>query len=182
MVKSSPIEIDLHLQNIDQFFIDPELNPFKTPRLQVSGIEEAVNNLRMRKRVTGPISLNIFLPRSQIDPDLKKRTKDALAQYCDFRISQNQLQLKIERAEGWRAVLIGLIFSGICLLMILTVHLIGTLVETGFIVFAGFFTILIWMAIWNPAEIFLFWLQPYKLAIRNYGALRNAEVIIKEES
>jgi hypothetical protein len=49
-------------------------------------------------------------------------------------------------------------------------------------IFIGFFTILIWMATWNPAEIFLYGLQPFKLEIRNYKALKNAEVMIKEET
>ena len=42
--------------------VDPELNPFENPELQISGVEEAANFLRIRKRKVGKIKLNIFLP------------------------------------------------------------------------------------------------------------------------
>lgn len=174
-------DINLHLKEIKYLFVDPELNPFERKWLQISGVEEAVNHLRTRKRLGDIIKLNIFLPPGQIDPDTQNKTADALASYCDFRILQNQLQLEIGRAEGWRAVMIGLIFSCICLLMAGGAYFLGPLSDALFVVFVGFFTILIWMAIWNPAEIFLYGLQPYRLEIRNYKALRNAEIVIREE-
>ena len=182
MVSASSIDIDLHLQKIDQLFVDSGLNPFENPRLQVSGIEEAVNHLRIRKKLADPIRLNIFLPQSQIDPDLLSRTIDALAKYCDFKINQNQIQLEIGRAEGWRSVMIGVIFCAICLSMIIAFYFLQTIGGAELVIFIGFFTILIWMATWNPAEIFLYGLQPFKLEIRNYKALKNAEVIMKEET
>jgi hypothetical protein len=37
------------------------------------------------------------------------------------------------------------------------------------------------MAIWNPGETFLYGLQPYKLEIRTYKALKDAEIVIKKE-
>jgi hypothetical protein len=178
---SSYLDIDLHLTEIKYMFVDPELNPFENPELQISGVEEAANFLRIRKRKVGKIKLNIFLPLGQINSDLQSKTVDALSRYCDFMIHQNQRQLEIGRAEGWRAVLIGLIFAAICLLMIAVAYLMGQFSETLLVIFVGFFTILIWMAIWRPAEAFLYGLQPYKLEIRTFEALKNAEVVIKEE-
>lgn len=178
----SYLDIDLHLKKIRHLFVDPELDPFENQRLQISGMEEAVHHLRTKKRKIGRIRLNIFLPRDQIEPDLQRRTKDAISRYCDFKITENQHQLKIERAAGRRAVMIGLIFSALCILIVLVVFSLGTLDDTLFVVFGGFFTILIWMAIWNPAEVFLYGLQPYKLEIKAYEALKNAEVVIKEDS
>ena len=107
MVSPPSIDINLHLQKIDQLFVDPGLNPFENPSLQISGVEEAVNNLRIRKRLADKIRLTIFLPPSQIDSDLQSKTIAALAEYCDFKINQNQIQLEIGRADGWRSVMIG---------------------------------------------------------------------------
>jgi hypothetical protein len=181
-MESSYLDIDLHLKEIKHLFVDPEMNPFEDQRLQISGAEEAANHLRTKERKVDKIRLNIFLPGGQIDPDLQSRTKDALSRYCDFKILQNQRQLEIERAAGWRAVMIGLIFSAVCLLMVSVIYLLGPLSETLLVIFVGFFTILIWMAIWNPAEAFLYGLPPYRLEIRTYEALKNAEVAIKEET
>ena len=182
MVSSSSIDIDMHLQNIDQLFVDPGLNPFENSRLQISGIEEAANHLRIRKKLADTIRLNIFLPQSQINSDLQSRTIDALDKYCDFKINQNQIQLEMGRAEGWRSVMIGIIFCAICLSMIIAVSFLQTISDAELVIFVGFFTILIWMATWNPAEAFLYGLQPFRLEIRNYKALKNAEVMIKEET
>ena len=181
-MESSHLDIDLHLEEIEHLFLDPELNPFAYQRLQISGAEEAANYLRTKKREVDRIRLTISLPGEQIEPDLQSRTADALSRYCDFKISENQRRLEIERAAGWRGVTIGLIFSALCLLVALAVYLLGALDDALFAVFVGFLSILIWMAIWNPAEAFLYGLQPYKLEIRTYKALKNAEVIIEDET
>jgi len=179
---SSYLDINLHLEEIRDLFVDPELNPFETKILQISGVEEAINYLRVKRKISDRIMLNIFLPHGQIDSDMQNITKDALARYCDFKISQNQHQLEIERAQGWRSVMIGLGFSTICLLLIFIIRFFGVLTDAGLIVSMGFFTILIWMAIWNPAETFLYGLHPYKLEIRNYRAMKSAEIMIGEET
>ncbi len=181
MASSSHSDIDLHLLEIKHLFVDPELNPFEDKELQLSGAEEAANLLRTKKKIAGNIRLNIFLPKDQIEPDLRRKTEDALIKYCDFKVLENQRQLEIGRAEGWRAVMIGMIFSFICLLMIIAVQLIGPISEPLLVVFVGFFTILIWMAIWNPFEVFLYGLQPYRREIMAYEALKSAEVVIREE-
>ena len=46
---SSYLNIDLHLKEIKYLFVDSELNPFENPELQISGVEEAANFLRIRK-------------------------------------------------------------------------------------------------------------------------------------
>ena len=78
--------------------------------------------------------------------------------------------------------MIGLGFSTICLLLIFLIRFFGVLTDAGLIVSMGFFTILIWMAIWNPAETFLYGLHPYKTEIRNYKAMKSAEILIEEET
>jgi hypothetical protein len=181
MASTSILDIDLHLENIKQLFLDPELDPFENERLQISGAEEAANFLRTKKRRERKVKLNIFLPEEQVDSDLQRKTADALSRYCDFKIEQNLCQLEIERTEGRRAIMIGLIFAALCLLMVTVVYFLGPLSDTLFMIFGGIFTILIWMAIWNPGETFLYGLQPYKLEIRTYQALKDAEIVIKNE-
>jgi hypothetical protein len=78
--------IDLHLKEIKHPFVDPEFNPFKNHKLQISGAEDAANHLRTKEWKVDKIRLNIFLPGGQIDPGLQSRTKDALSRYCDFKI------------------------------------------------------------------------------------------------
>ena len=181
MEESSYLEIDLHLEETEDLFVDPEINPLQKQRLQISGAEEAANFLRTKKRKLSKIRLIIYLPRQQLNDSLQNRMTEALSRYCDFKILQNQLQLQIEQANGLRAVMIGLIFSAICILMVLIVQLKGRLNEMQLVVFAGFFTILIWMAIWTPAEAFLYGLPPIKREIQIYKTLKNAEIVIKEE-
>ena len=91
---SSYLDIDLHLKEIKYLFVDPELNPFENSELQISGVEEAANFLRIRKRKVGKIKLNIFLPLDQINSDLQSRTTDALSRYCDFMTYRINASLK----------------------------------------------------------------------------------------
>ena len=179
---TSSLDINLHLAEIRDLFVDPELNPFETKNLQISGVEVAINYLRVKRKIPNGIKLNIFLPPGQIDPDMQNRTENALERYCDFKISQNQQQLEIGLAEGWRSVMIGLVFSALCLLLALIIRFFGIVTDAGLIISTGFFTILIWMAVWSPAETFLYGLPPYKLEIRNYKAMKGAEIVIEEET
>jgi len=178
---SSDLDIELHLKDIKYMFVDPELDPLENSKLQMSGVEEAADFLRIRERKKANVKLNIFLPQGQVTSDLQSKIADALSRYCDFKISHNKRQLEIGRSAGWRAIMIGSIFVSICLLMILIAYSMGPFSETLLVVFVGFFTILIWMAVWSPAEVFLYGLQPYRLEIKTYEALKNAEISLKEE-
>jgi hypothetical protein len=155
MSSSANLDINLHLKDIKYLFLDPDLDPFENEMLQLSGIEEAINRLGTKKRKRSKVRLNIFLPGRQNDPKLQNTTKEAMSKFCDFKIMHTQRLLEKEKMEGWRAVMIGLVFSAICLLMIVAIYLLGPLSDTILVIFVGFFTILIWMAIWNPAESFL---------------------------
>jgi len=181
MASTFILDIDLHLKTIKHLFLEPEFDPFENEELQISGAEEAANFLRTKQRKKRQVRLNIFLPAEQFDSDLQRMTADALSRYCDFKIALNQRQLEIGRTEGRRAIMIGLIFAALCLLMVTVVYFLGPLSDTLFMIFGGIFTILIWMAIWSPGETFLYGLQPYKLEIRTYQALKDAEIVIKKE-
>jgi hypothetical protein len=172
--------IDLHLREIGELFTNPEPNPFLEKPLRSSGVEEAANCLRL-KGGKGRARLNIYLPPEQIEPQLETKVRRALERYCDFKIEENQCQLKIERSLGRRSALIGLVFSGICVAILLVVYVLGSLSDFGFVIFNGLFVILIWMAIWNPAETFLYGLQPFKVDIKVYSSLREAELSFEEE-
>jgi hypothetical protein len=53
--------------------------------------------------------------------------------------------------------------------------------ETINTLFVGFFTVLMWMAAWSPAERFLYGLRPYMLEMKIFRSLREVDVTIKEE-
>ncbi len=122
MASSSDLDIDLHLKEIKYLFVYPELSPFEEQGLQLSGAEEAANLLRIKERRVEKISLNIFLPQGQIKPGLQEKWQMIYPNIVIFRILKNQRQLEIERAEGWRAVMIGLIFFCYCLLIVSVIY------------------------------------------------------------
>ncbi|NPV63522.1 MAG: hypothetical protein HPY61_13025 [Methanotrichaceae archaeon] len=171
--------IDLHLQDIGELFVSPEPDPFQERKLRSSGVEEAANILRI-KGGKARARLNIHLPAERMEPGLETKVRGALERYCDFKIEENQSRLKIERSLGRRSAFIGLAFSGICVAILLVVFLLGSLSDLGFVIFNGLFVILIWMAIWNPAETFLYGLQTFRVDIRVYSALREAELSFEE--
>lgn len=179
---ASSYYIDLHLLEIKYLFADPELNPFNEKNLQVSGAEEAANFLRIKGRTMAKVRLNIFLPKGQIKPGLKRKTADAISRYCDFMISRNQRLLEIEQEAGMRAAKIGvLIFLAICLIVLSVIYFLGPQSEDLLGFFENFFTLFFWIAAWTVLDIFLYELYPYKLEIKVYKALKNAEVSIMEE-
>jgi hypothetical protein len=100
----SNISIVLPLNNIDELFNAPDVNPFSTHEVDILGqsaldcIEKQVTRHWPRKPRSVQVTLQ--LPGEQMDPDLLETTRAAIQRYCAKKIEGNRVhrQVVIQRS------------------------------------------------------------------------------------
>jgi hypothetical protein len=100
----SDISIILPLNNIDELFNAPDVNPFSTYEVDIlgqSGLDCIEKRLtRHWPRKPGSVHLILQLPADQINPDLVEDTRSAVHRYCAKKIEGNRMhrQVVIQRS------------------------------------------------------------------------------------
>ena len=178
-------EIDLHLAQIDDLFVDPDTNPLANPRLQVSGIQTVLNELLTRD-LDQPMHLRLYLPADQITPDLENEVKGALQRYCAFQINNLEAEIAATRYDGRRAFRVGFVGMAICLCL----SLVGYGIYSAAVnpawktiggLFGSFFSVASWVIIWNPTDLLVYGWRPSKREIKKYQRIAQSEITILSE-
>lgn len=95
----SGITITLPLNNIDELFTAPDVNPFSTHEVDILG-QTAME--RIEKRVTRgwprkpqAVHVTLQLPEEQVTSELAEMTRAAVQRYCVKKIDGNRVQRQI---------------------------------------------------------------------------------------
>lgn len=175
------VDIDNHLRDIRNFFTTPEIDPFEGEDIDESGIDQIIDVLKggrvwQRRRVRA----TLHVPPSEETAALTPRIREALASYCDKHVAYAQRKLREVRADGMRALSVGVFFLALCIALaglfetvIGSESLVGRFLVEGAVI-AG------WVGLWRPIEILLFDWWPYALDNRLYSEIRDMEVVVRE--
>jgi hypothetical protein len=177
-------EITIHLDNIQELFVAPVIDPFSKQTSFVSGIELIKNELKARSWtwiIKARIRIRIFLPKERLEPNLASKIAVALKRYCQFKVQQNKQTMIMQRRSALRALLIGILFL-LCGLY-LSQFLARLTIDPPFIktLFGDGFDIAFWVILWRPVDFFLFDLWPFWSEERFYKRLMETEIIVVEE-
>jgi hypothetical protein len=98
------ISIVLLLNNIDEVFTAPDVNPFSTHEVDILG-QSAMDCIEKRVTRNWPrkpqaVHVTLQLPADQITPDVTKNTRAAVQRYCANQIEGNRVhrQVVIQRS------------------------------------------------------------------------------------
>ncbi len=178
-------EITLHLDDIQDLFADPEPGSDR----YVSGMDYLYSEIKTsspRERLREKFKVTIELPREKITEGLLERTREKMKRYCRFKIEENQKELIALHHQGVASLWMGLIVLVICLALAFTITLIAQsginkileallqVVATLFVLSAG------WVALWQPAELFLYDWWPFRRDMRIYELIADADIVIRE--
>ncbi|MCJ8144525.1 hypothetical protein MKI84_16490 [Ancylobacter sp. A5.8] len=174
------LEIDIHLRHLRNFFSTPEVDPFEGEHIDEAGIDQIIDELRAgriwrRRRVRAVL----HVPAGEETASLAPRIAEALVNYCDKHVQYSRRKLNEVRADGLRALAVGVLFLALCIGLAGAIEkLIGSdslasrfLVEGAII--AG------WVGLWRPIEILLFDWWPYALDVKLYGDLRAMDIVVR---
>ena len=175
---TNTIKIDLN--SLEELFGQPSADPFDPASRYISGIDEIVGQLKLfsvRRRREKHIL--ITLPQQLSDAALQEKTWAALHRYCDARVEQSQRDLENVKRKGPRAlaysmviITIGLTLSGLLLNSGILSETFRTLLSSGMTIFA-------WVALWEPAGIYLYEWIPLAGDKRLYQLLKKLELSVK---
>jgi hypothetical protein len=181
-------DIIIRLENIDQLFNAPDINPFSEEEVDVLGEPALLRAVRrlLAHRVKNweGMKFIVELPKDQITPGLEQQTKEALKRYSSAKIEDNHLKISLSRTRS----LIGLgMVTVISILVIVIAYFLFANVFTrasdtvkGLV--AACISVFAWVSIWGPMEKLLFdWVEPHRenSLLRKIPAL---DIVIRPKS
>lgn len=168
--------IDLHIQSIQQIFDARDPAPFREKDLD----EDLVRYLLLSSREINykdPIQVVFTIPHDlQID---EETIRNAIHSFFEFEIDAAYNERSLLFRQGRFALLLGMIFVLLCSSL---VYLASQKLDG----FAGVtvresLTIMGWVALWKPINLFLYEWWPIRDRMRIYAKLANVPVVFRRQ-
>lgn len=186
MAELTTLKISVSLDQIDDLFVPPDLNPLASKRLMKSGVDEILDQLRPYK-MDQPAELLLALPGDQIIPGLEAQVREALKRYANYQSQESHQEAETVRLKGRQKLNLGLIGMAICLLLSgLGIYLMNStdnyLLATLGGLFASFFSVASWVIVWNPLDSLFYEWRPLEREARLYAKLYQMPVRLAAEA
>lgn len=149
------LELALSLNHITDLFRAPELDPFHNMADDRSGVEQILDELKANPSAR-QVSVTLQVPLEQWNDDLQTQTRAALNRYADARVQRQKRELAALERKGIRALQIGLVFWGVCLLLSILFFGMEALPDFWSHFLGEGFLIAGWVGLWYPIEVLLF--------------------------
>ncbi|HKT39914.1 MAG TPA: hypothetical protein VJR48_16175, partial [Ktedonobacterales bacterium] len=185
-MRTRPVrDVTVRLSDVQDFLEEPaNLGADRA----ASGIEELYRAIKMHTRALiqrpGAYRVTIELPRDKITDGLQLDMRALIQRYCRVQTEQRRQDLRILRQQAIDSLWRSLIVLALCLVLggLATwlsqsgghgfLRALVTAIATFFALSAG------WVALWFPAEYFLYDTWPFQQDIRVYQQIAAADVVI----
>jgi len=176
-------DVTVRLDDVQDFFVDPDPGSDR----YVSGMEELYRAVKIHTRVlTRPdkYQVRIELPLEKITDGLVEDLSAKIRRYCQFKAEESHQELLVLRHQGVDSVRVGvfvlvpsLVLGIICTW--LSQSGINSVLQAMFLVVAVVFILSAgWVALWMPAEFFLYDTWPFQQDMRVYQQIAQADMMI----
>jgi len=167
--------IEIRLRELRQLFNHLDPAPFREKDLDPAAeayIEDAVREIGPRQ----PCKLVVHLPDAERASADARTLPEALAHYFEYRAWKSKLELRRLLTRGLLSLGIGLAFMFACLSLIswLTARGSNGVITEGLVVIG-------WVALWRPAEIFLYDWWPIRRRQRRFEFIAQMPVEIRSQ-
>lgn len=174
MISSHPAhQIEVKLQSLNQLFDSMDPSPFHERDLDVNAAEYILS-WAQEHHVNTPLRLVVHLAQAPEQPDAETFITHSIHHYFKYRALLNRRALRHLLRDGWISSLIGLVFLGACSLA--AQKLAPQLPSGGRLLEEGL-TIIGWVAMWRPIDIYLYRWWPLRRLGRYHRKL--AEIPVK---
>jgi hypothetical protein len=165
--------IELKLQSIQQLYNSMDPSPFHERDLDHDA-ENFIESWAQESPRGADIRLIIHLPVQPAEPDESIAT--SIHNYYRYKAELNRNDLHRMLREGWSSLIIGIAFLAVCTLGGQAIaHRPGEMMR----VIGEGLTIVGWVAMWRPLEIYLYRWWPILALGRTYRKLSKAPVSIE---
>jgi hypothetical protein len=186
--------IVLHLGDRHDLFAAPELDPFDdshvvdlpaadafADELYEPGLECLVSRLR-GNRLARRGQLVLVLPPDKLEPDLEGKVRRAIARYCRHKILESKRTLSELLWTGVKALQCGVLFLASCLALAAAIARSNVAPGSVGDVFTQGLTIVGWVSLWRPVEVFLYEWWPHWREVRVYDYILRMDIAVQPRS
>jgi hypothetical protein len=178
----------LDVETVDQIFNSSDANPFSEHESAVLG-EAALDHVLTRLQLH-PLRdwqnarLVVSLPADQVTPDLQGRLSEAIDRYCQARIEENDLQVRLGRQQHTvgMVVVTVLVLAVIAIAYLLFATVWASASDTVKFLVSASISVFAWVILWDPLEALLFdWAAPTR-ENRALAHIKDMQVVVQSRS
>lgn len=172
-------KLELRVREIQQLFNSLDPAPFLNKDLD-HACETFIDNWALALPPDSHLHLDIHVEQLPDSPEVEELLADAIHNFYSFKIETVRGELKQLLRQGRKSLAIGLAFVTCCLL---AGEVISSLSDSPTAKIAReSLTIIGWVAMWRPAEIFLYDWWPLTGRIKVFENLRFARISVTERA
>ncbi|WIG58295.1 MAG: hypothetical protein OJF49_001040 [Ktedonobacterales bacterium] len=179
-------DMAMTVATLDDLFNAPAVNPFVDSDLRAIGepaLHRVVRELQVHKLGDKRrVRLTLRVPASQLTPERgSAQVTQAIHRYCDAKINDNELAIRIAREHARRQLIIASITSAVVLAVAYLLY-ISVLSQAGQpiqVVVFGSASVYVWVVMWDTLEELIFDPIPYAQENRSLRRLRAAEIVVQ---
>ena len=177
----SPRTITVRLHDLHDLFAMPRHNAFLENYLPLSGIDQIAQELKLM-RSHEIVKVNFVLPQlTEPVGDQHAQVQSAIQRYCDNRLRSLIIDLKVWQVSVIRSLQIGVVILGVSLGLAAAISRTESIVSWLRTLLSNSISIFGSVALWSPADAFLFGMRPLYNEIRTYKAIRDIDFDIQYE-
>jgi hypothetical protein len=169
----SLIEIKVH--TVHQLFNSMDPSPFHERDLDHDA-EEFIVSWAREHQAHLPLRLIIHLGQAKSEMDAGLDIESSIHHYFEYKAAMNRRELRLMMREGWRSLLIGITFLALCVTI---AHGIAPHIGSWQSVMREGLTIIGWVAMWKPLDIYLYRWWPVRGLGQVFVKLSNAPVEVR---
>lgn len=170
-----PHVIEVKVQNLHRLFNSMDPSPFHERDLDHDA-EMFIESWAQESPRNAPLKLVVHLSQPPEEPDAQGIVADAIHNYYAYKAALNRNDFRRLMREGWASLLIGILFLAACTYAAQVAGRGGG--EMRRIMGEGL-TIIGWVAMWRPLEIYLYRWWPVRRLGNDYDKLSAAEVEVR---
>jgi hypothetical protein len=152
------IQVTAEIESLDQLFEAPDFDPFSEQPRTSAVVDDIIAHLRSRHMRRWPaVSLTLLLPAGEELADAVEASASALKRYADLKTAEMQQEIEITIFEGRARLPWGVIVAVTVVVLVFLMHaLLPKNLEPLLLALTPVVSVVIWVAIWNPAEALLY--------------------------
>jgi hypothetical protein len=178
--KHVPLVVRLNLNDVRDLFVPTKLDPFHPNYHHLSGMEQIRLALKNGPRHHPPLAAIVRLPASAANQsNLQAETEAAIGRYCAVRIAALHDEAQSRKKATLANLRIGIIILGLSLGLAAAVSNVDLLASWLRTLLSNSIGILGTVALWSPADAFLFGLRPLYGDLKLYKTIKQMTVTLE---
>jgi hypothetical protein len=168
----SPVRVELRLRSLDDFFHEPDTDPFSqwyepySDGPAIKYVEACVADAPGAEHV----EIVVTLPRSAVHAGTADRLRDAMVKYCDAHLNMVGRDSRRNNARGWLMLAFSVV---VVALFVWLAQRFSASSHTALSIAAEGLSIAAWVLLWHPLEALVFNRWDFRLDRRVLRTIRD---------